>query len=314
MADKLATELRSDVLNSVGDFDQTRFKDIIIGGYMMEGLRLILQEIQRQNKYGTIPEQVAKTTIPFAEFSGLNKHDLPVDFFTKIRVSREGFAKPIRITTVGHIEDDVSTSFGTITGAKVGAPVPNSANTGIDDLDTRGDFSGSSEDTYTITIASSTTFNWSSTGGGSASGVTMTGKWQTLDNGVQIRFETATGYTAGDVWTFVSYFDQMISVLELNFDPEEAIQLYWVRRITEVTYTGTGLSATFNAYYLPFYRYYDALKLFVELKLNNHAERNIKQDLEIDNQVIKKILDIASTINVDDDLSIQPRNVSKDFI
>jgi len=254
MADKLATDLRTDVLNSTGDFDQTRFKDIIIGTYMMEGLRLILQEIQRQNKYGTIPEQVAKTTIPYTEFSGLNKHDLPLDFFTKIRVSREGFTKPIRITTVNHIEDDTSTNFGTIYGVKVGAPVPNSANTGIDDLDTRGDFSGSSNDTYTITIASSTTFNWSSTGGGSGSGVTMTGEWQTLDNGVQVKFATATGYTAGESWTFVAYFDQIINVIELNWDPEEDLQLWWVRRITEVAYTGTGLSATFNAYYLPFFR------------------------------------------------------------
>lgn len=61
--------------------------------------------------------------------------------------------------------------------------------------------------TYTITIASGTTFNWSKTGGSgseSASGVTITGSAQTLGNdALTVTFGHTSGYTTSDVFTVI---------------------------------------------------------------------------------------------------------------
>jgi len=79
--------------------------------------------------------------------------------------------------------------------------------TGILNVEISG-FTGTSMRTYWISIASSTTFDWginSQTYGTTlGTGVIITGAFQTLDNGLQIKL-SAGGHVAGDRWAFRAF-------------------------------------------------------------------------------------------------------------
>lgn len=71
----------------------------------------------------------------------------------------------------------------------------------------QGDFTGASTLHYKIqidAIGSPNTFKWSDDGGSTwdATGVAITAGWQTLNNGVQVKFSATTGGKIGDNWTF----------------------------------------------------------------------------------------------------------------
>jgi hypothetical protein len=80
---------------------------------------------------------------------------------------------------------------------------------GLNDLSVRGVFSleGSSR-VYLIEITSAATpdvFRWSEDGGQTyTSSVNVTGDWQTLSNGVEIKFAATTGHTDGQVWALAA--------------------------------------------------------------------------------------------------------------
>ena len=82
------------------------------------------------------------------------------------------------------------------------------AGVGLDDLTSGGTYSGSDiQKTYVIeidTTGTPDTFQWSDDGGSTwnATGVSITGAAQTLNDGVQITFGATTGHTLADQWLF----------------------------------------------------------------------------------------------------------------
>jgi hypothetical protein len=82
----------------------------------------------------------------------------------------------------------------------------NGSGTGTLNVDVTG-FTGTSNTIYWVTITSSTTFNWgigSWTGTASGTNVTITGAFQALSNGIQIKL-SASGQLAGDRWAFRAF-------------------------------------------------------------------------------------------------------------
>lgn len=85
--------------------------------------------------------------------------------------------------------------------------VPTFSGAGLQDLTPGTAFNQVAMATFVITIAgtgSPNTFDWTKTGGSgssSATGVSITGSPQTLDDGFQITFGATTGHTAGNAWT-----------------------------------------------------------------------------------------------------------------
>lgn len=79
---------------------------------------------------------------------------------------------------------------------------------GLNDLSIRGNYLLDDSDTdYQIYIDAATTtdtFKWSNDGGTTweATGVSMTGDWQLLDNGIYIKFTATTGHTLDDYFDF----------------------------------------------------------------------------------------------------------------
>jgi hypothetical protein len=74
----------------------------------------------------------------------------------------------------------------------------------------RGDFEGESELDYKIEIdgsGSPNTFKWSNNGGSTwqETAVSITGAWQELENGIQVKFSATTGGVIGDNWIFTCY-------------------------------------------------------------------------------------------------------------
>jgi hypothetical protein len=79
---------------------------------------------------------------------------------------------------------------------------------GLDDLQTNDDYSGTDEDGYIVEVestASTDKFKWSNSGGASyTTGVSMTTSAQTLANAVTVYWTAKTGHTAGDKWSFTA--------------------------------------------------------------------------------------------------------------
>lgn len=78
------------------------------------------------------------------------------------------------------------------------------ASTVLDDMTSKGDFTGTPAVVFEIEIDSAgspDTFKWKKGSGSYVSGVQITGSDQNLSDGVSIKFGAATGHTLGDKWT-----------------------------------------------------------------------------------------------------------------
>jgi len=78
---------------------------------------------------------------------------------------------------------------------------------GLDDLESGGTYTGSGEKQFKILIDTEGTpdkFSWSNDGGATyeATGVSITGSAQTLEDGVTVAFGATTGHTEDEYWTF----------------------------------------------------------------------------------------------------------------
>lgn len=85
---------------------------------------------------------------------------------------------------------------------------------GLNDMSTGGSYTGYGTTNYKVEIdgtGTPDTFKWSDDGGSTwdATGVGMTGLFQTLNNGVQIKFNATTGHTLGNYWTFTCTGDRI---------------------------------------------------------------------------------------------------------
>jgi hypothetical protein len=93
---------------------------------------------------------------------------------------------------------------------------PTFTGSGLNDMSAGGQFIGTQNVTYTVTIASAGTpdkFSWSASDGGSGTSINITGGtcaalpagsgWQTLSHGVQVCWLANTGHTATDPWSVV---------------------------------------------------------------------------------------------------------------
>jgi hypothetical protein len=93
-------------------------------------------------------------------------------------------------------------------GGIIDIPTPSEA--GSLTFKAKGNFEGATQLTYVVQIdgtGSPNTFKWSDDGGSTwdATGVAVTATWQTLNNGVKIKFSATTGGVSGDHWTFLAY-------------------------------------------------------------------------------------------------------------
>ncbi len=93
----------------------------------------------------------------------------------------------------------------------IGTPV--FSGSGLNDFSAGGQFIGSLNVTYTVTINSTVTkFNWAATDGGSGTAINITGGtcaapytagngWQALSHGFAVCWLASAGHTAGNNWT-----------------------------------------------------------------------------------------------------------------
>lgn len=110
----------------------------------------------------------------------------------------------------------IETITGTVTVKVYGskwAGLPDSAGfngSGLDDLSVAGKFTGSTVITYKVKIdgiGTPDTFEWFKDGVQQATGVAIT-DYNTLDNGVAVRFSATVGHTNNDEWEFRTKLEQ----------------------------------------------------------------------------------------------------------
>ena len=108
--------------------------------------------------------------------------------------------------TIGASNLSVADSFVYLNnGDAIGDSGTNFTGTGVDDAAFYGYFTGTSSTTYYVRIDGTVgpdTFEWSKDNFSTteATGVTITGAEQLLDNNIKIKFDTTSGHTLGDVW------------------------------------------------------------------------------------------------------------------
>jgi hypothetical protein len=313
MADFLVTDLETAVRAEIQDPDGTQWGDPELLSYINEGIRFLYAELFRQHREALLLERHLYEELEYEDFSSEDEIDLPTDFFRHILIKVSGLTKRVRRVGLDLIDDSTTEARCFVRGASVGAPVPNSANAGTDDLITGGNFTGNSNanEVITLTMASASTFNWSSSVSGSDTGVSTSTDWITLQNGIKVKFGATAGHTTGDSWTFTCYYDQVINIMKLNWDPDTDIELYYIKRPEKITLSAGAMP---TSTYLPLYRYYDALKMYVVIRAMNRNEIHVGQDLGLFSPVIKLITDIASDIAEDMFAKFEPDNVALDHL
>jgi hypothetical protein len=128
--------------------------------------------------------------------------------------------------------------------------------TGLDDFSTGGYYTAYGAANMRVEIdgvGTPNSFKWSNTGGSDweATGVSMTGGWQTLENGISIKFTSQTGHTIADRWDFAVDSDRigyeapasaqfvndttLTNFVVTQIDEGEIIELYVPTDATSVT-------------------------------------------------------------------------------
>lgn len=102
-------------------------------------------------------------------------------------------------------------------------PSPTFDGSGLNDMSTKATFTGSGVKDYRVEIdaaATPDTFKWSNDGGSTweATGVSITGDWQTLEDGIEIKFDATTGHTSADKWDFKTALEVMENQISVQID------------------------------------------------------------------------------------------------
>jgi hypothetical protein len=321
MADYLVTDLEDAVRRELRDNDSTQWEDAEMIHYINDAVRYVADLVRKYNKYSPVVESNTRYFLMFDEFSYENEHDLPENFYWPIRIKKVGGTAPIRKVNLDLIDDtdSVTTPLGTearymIRGSRVGAPVPNSANSGDNLLMTYDNGYSATEDrTYTITMTGAAAFDWSGSGaGGSGSGTVTTAKeFVTLEDGVQISLGSLTGAVSGDVYTFAAKYTYEIQILRLNYDPDTNLEAEYVRYPTKIELSGGALPTTV---YLPFRRYFFPMKEYVKLRCLNSNEMQVTVDAQLMAPVESLVMDVCSDIADDDNGDVCPAYGALDML
>ena len=309
MADYTVLNLESDLRYELEDTDGTQWTDPEMAVYMNDGLIYMSSLLRKYNKYSLIHEGLTRYYIDSDNFSGSNEIDLPENFYYPIELKKDGEADTIRKVNIDKIMESSTQARYTIRGSKVGAPVPNSANTGNNNLETHGEHSGSADQAYTITMTSSTAYSWSGSGSGTGTASTS---WTELENGVKIKFSSASGLVSGDSWTFTARATYIVQILRLNYNPTTNLQMEYVRYPTKITTTGSP-AALVDAY-LPYRRFYLALKEYVKIRCFNRNEMNVAQDVALFAPVEALVMELAAEIPEDDHPDMDPAYTGLDYL
>lgn len=102
-------------------------------------------------------------------------------------------------------------SGGSLLSQDVTFTIPVFTGGGLDDMTLEGAFNGTASYDYVVTVdddgvTDPNTFNWTSTSGGSDTGVPMVaGTPVELEYGVTVTFAAQTGHTGGNTWEFTAY-------------------------------------------------------------------------------------------------------------
>jgi len=250
---------------------------------------------------------------PFArldkdEFNYQNRITLPNDYHQWIDLRKEGDADPIKIMPVVDMDDSTSTAYGAIIASNVSAALPYASNADTDDLSLRGEYTGTEDLGYKVEIDGATTFRWSDDGGSTwdVSTVTITGEWQTLNNGIEIKFATATGRTTGDYHTFTGYVSRICHILELNYHPDTYdVILTYVKAQTRIAAIGSTT-------YLPWPEYYNVLKYLVEIRCRAYNEEKVDVTAAVNQVAMRKVREIIRERNAGQEQRVSPEGEDPD--
>ena len=312
MADYLVTDLEDAVRQELRDTDSTQWPDAEMIHYINDGIIYVANLVRKYNKYSPITEGQTRYYLTASEFSYDNEHDLPENFYWPIRFKKVGGEDPIRKSNLDLIDDTTSQARYMIVSSKIGAPVPNSSNTGTNLLQTfDGGYSATEDRTYTITMTGAATFTWSGSGAGGSGSGTLTTAFQALEDGVNVAIAAITGAISGDIYTFASKATYEIQRIKLNYNPSTNLQAEYVRYPTKIALDSGALPTTT---YLPFRRYFFPMKEYTKLRCLNSNEMSVAVDAQLMAPVESLVMDICSDIADDDNGDISPAYSALDML
>lgn len=290
------------------DANSNTFSDLLRVDAVNDAIDYLQHILAKIHRRGFTAIEWPKQLLQFENFSYKNQISLDSDYYLWVELRKADSSDMVRIVPVDKIQAAADKPWACIFGMNISPPVPDSDNEGTDDFEVDGNFSGSAEANYIVEVQSGTTFRWSDDGGsGYTSGVTITGDWQTLNNGVKVKFASTSGYTATDKWTFTAYHDAVVSILRCNFDPSVDLRLTFVRKHSLIS---TSLSATD---FLPYPRFYSLLKLITKTILRSYRDEKVDVEYMVNNVALKKAKEIIRELNGPELLTVRPGKTYNDY-
>jgi len=303
---KKTTQEYSDWLGRVlQDEDSTNWVAQERLDYLNDAIEFLQTEIVAMNKRGIIADDNKPVLLPYENFSYINTITLPDDFNLPLGfrvVGVDGDDGKIHLVDVDDIGMDDTKQYGCIFASDITSPVADSGNAGTDDFQVRGDFSGSAETDYAVEIDGSGTFQWSNDGGSTWAGgtlVAITGDWQTLENGVQIKFESTTGYTIGDRWDFTATDEKEYNIFQTNWNPTVDVQGRYVRAHDEI-------AAIDSDTFIPYPRYYGAIRFFSLMMCRSRNEESFEIEGYVYEPTRKKVKEYILRFQANDNPTMKP--------
>lgn len=301
---KTTSDLDSHISRILPDPNRNIVSQDLRMDFMNESIDDLLHILISLHREGIVALQWSSYIFPHEDFSYRNRQVCPNDYYlwADLRTHRDDEA--IEIVDDKTLLEDSDTFRGAFFVNNVTPPDPDASNSGTDDLELRGEFTGSEQTSYVIEVQTATTFRWSDDGGSTwdVSDITMTGDWITLNNGIKAKFGSTSGYTAGDKWTFTAYHDRMLSILDLNDNPTTDVELTYARKQDDIA----SIAATV---YLPFPQFYEVLKDLTVQRCRNFNKERVDIDAYINTVARRKAKQIMKYMNAKQDLKYTPRGI-----
>lgn len=308
MAKYSSLYLQEQIQRIIDDRDGTLIKPDLMLDFMNDAVEFVHTELIGMHREGIVDLYWPWKLLKYEQFSFANTITIPENYLTWIELRKYGTEDLIEIVPYKNIEDATNESWGAIYASNVESPLPDSGNSGLDEFEIRGHYSGNANVDYIVEIDGTGSFKWSDNGGASyTSLVAITGDWQDLSNDISVRFDTLTGYTLTDKWTFTAYIDREVHILKCNYDPDSDVQLTYAKILDIIEDIGESV-------YLPFERFYGAEKLFVQLMCEAFNEEAIDIEIFIYRPTIKKLRDVGIKNNTGERVNVEPDKTYDSYV
>lgn len=304
MNKKTTTDLRNEIDRKI-DVNGNLISDPLLIDFANDAQDDMLQLLIEMHKEGLIAVEWSRDLLKFGTFNYRNEITLPNDYLVWISCNFENdTGSPVVIVRDEDVlsDDWVGENVCAVTASNITTALANTSNSGSDNFEARGKFTGTTDTVYQFEIeAGGATFKWTNDGGSSyTSGVSCADTWIDIENGVRVNFGGSSGFTAGDIWDISAYASKERAILRVNFDPSVNLDFYFVTAPAQLTVVDP-------AAYIPYPQFWRAFRYLVEIRVRAYNEERMDVDAAVNSKTIKRARELIRDYNSPKTIKYQPK-------